>query len=308
MFGYGVLKYANGDIYEGDFRDGQPSGHGTIKRGHFLTSAASLYVGQWDNGMKSGYGVMDDIVTGEKYMGMWQADAKHGQAVLVTIDGLYIEGSFTSNKMTGQCVMLLEDGTSYEGEVAGVGVLGGKGRLCLPNGDSIQGAFHGSFGDGVRINGTLTKALVPVTSPSPVPSSHPQRSAKESGVPASRKWAAIYEQCCQTLGLTSIQEWTAEDTIKAWDQLAVAINQTKHQRPIGVDSNSSLLSSRSKLMHRRQGSSVSIKSFNSEHYSNQVEIPEMLQSIPDYGRQQLDVEEFKKIEAYLLKVSFLLLA
>jgi amyotrophic lateral sclerosis 2 protein len=88
MCGYGVLKYANGDIYEGTFRDGQPSGHGTLKRGHFLTSAASLYVGQWENGQKSGYGVMDDIVTGEKYMGMWLADAKHGQAVLVTIDGV----------------------------------------------------------------------------------------------------------------------------------------------------------------------------------------------------------------------------
>ena len=88
MCGYGVLKYANGDFYEGTFRDGQPSGHGTLKRGHFLTSAASLYVGQWEGGQKSGYGVMDDIVTGEKYMGMWLADAKHGQAVLVTIDGV----------------------------------------------------------------------------------------------------------------------------------------------------------------------------------------------------------------------------
>ena len=206
--------------------------------------------------------------------------------------------------MTGQCVMLLEDGTSYEGEVAGVGVLGGKGRLCLPNGDSIQGAFHGSFGDGVRINGTLTKALAPITSPSPVPPTQAQRPAKASGVSADRKWGAIYEQCCQTLGLSSQETWTAEDTIKAWDQLAVAISQTKHQRPPGSVESNGLFSSRSKLMHRRQGSSVSIKSISSEHHSmTPVEIPEIFQSIPDYGRsQQLDVEEFKKIETYLLKV------
>jgi hypothetical protein len=199
--------------------------------------------------------------------------------------------------------MLLEDGTSYEGEVAGVGVLGGKGRLCLPNGDSIQGAFHGSFNDGVRINGTLTKALVPITSPSPVPPMQAQRPAKASGVPADRKWGAIYEQCCQTLGLSS-QDWTVEDTIKAWDQLAVAISQTKHQRPTGGVENNGLFSSRSKLMHRRQGSSVSIKSISSEYYSmTPVEIPEIFQSIPDYGRQrELDVEEFRKIETYILKV------
>lgn len=59
------IRYANGDVYEGNFQDGQPHGHGTLKRGHFLTSAAHVYVGQWESGQKNGYGVMDDIVTGE---------------------------------------------------------------------------------------------------------------------------------------------------------------------------------------------------------------------------------------------------
>ncbi len=59
-----ICRYANGDVYEGNFQDGQPHGHGTLKRGHFLTSAAHVYVGQWEAGQKNGYGVMDDIVTG----------------------------------------------------------------------------------------------------------------------------------------------------------------------------------------------------------------------------------------------------
>ena len=58
----------------------------------------------------------------------------------------------------GQCVMLLEDGTSYEGEVAGIGILGGKGLMRLPNGDVIQGTFHGSWSDGIKVNATFTKA------------------------------------------------------------------------------------------------------------------------------------------------------
>ena len=53
--------------------------------------------------------------------------------------------------------MLLEDGTSYEGEVAGVGILGGKGLMRLPNGDVIRGTFHGSWADGIKINATFTK-------------------------------------------------------------------------------------------------------------------------------------------------------
>ena len=43
------------------------------------------------------------FVSGEKYMGMWMGDAKHGSAVLVTLDGLYIEGCFNNNKMTVCC-------------------------------------------------------------------------------------------------------------------------------------------------------------------------------------------------------------
>ena len=66
---------------------------------------------------------------------------------------------FVAN-LQGQCIMLLEDGTSYEGEVAGVGVLGGKGVLRLPNGDVIQGTFHGSWSEGIKMNATLTKATI----------------------------------------------------------------------------------------------------------------------------------------------------
>ena len=54
--------------------------------------------------------------------------------------------------------MLLEDGTSYQGEMAGIGILGGKGVLRLPNGDVIQGTFHGSWSEGIKISATLTRA------------------------------------------------------------------------------------------------------------------------------------------------------
>ena len=311
---YFVNRYANGDVYEGNFQDGQPHGHGTLKRGHFLTSAASVYVGQWEAGQKHGYGVQDDIVTGEKYMGLWQGDSKHGQAVLVTLDGLYIEGSFNGGKMTGQCVMWLEDGTSYEGEVAGVGLLGGKGQLRLPNGDLIQGTFHGSFGDGIKINATLTKQSLVASSPSPALPAvhHPTPFADCPGVPAKRKWEAIFRQCCQTLGIPLVGSlWTAEDSFKAWDQVAVWVNQSHHNRAVGESL--LLLTGRSgklKLQHRRQGSSVSSKSIASDR-SGSTTVPaaqtpdildEVLQRIPDYGRQQLNALEFAQIDSYLQKV------
>ena len=37
--------------------------------------------------------------SGEKYIGMWQNDQKHGYGIVVTVDGLYYEGRFSQNKL-----------------------------------------------------------------------------------------------------------------------------------------------------------------------------------------------------------------
>ena len=44
----------------------------------------------------------DDIVSGEKYMGMWSNDMKSGPGCVVTLDGVYYEGTFSHGKMTGR--------------------------------------------------------------------------------------------------------------------------------------------------------------------------------------------------------------
>jgi amyotrophic lateral sclerosis 2 protein len=58
-------RYANGDIYEGYFREGQRHGHGVLKQGSLTNSKlASIYIGEWLNDKKYGYGVIDDILKG----------------------------------------------------------------------------------------------------------------------------------------------------------------------------------------------------------------------------------------------------
>lgn len=64
---YIIFRYEGGDVYDGCFKDGLPHGHGTRKEGHFTASVASLYIGEWANGVKQGYGVMDNIFTGKQY-------------------------------------------------------------------------------------------------------------------------------------------------------------------------------------------------------------------------------------------------
>ena len=138
-------------------------------------------------------------------MGMWQAENRHGQAV-ITLDGLYIEGSFSNNKVTGQCAMLLEHGTSYERKVAGVGILCGKVLHQFPNADIIQGTFHGFWFDGFKSNATLTKASLSTQLPMVFPVCQSVIYLKQqngSGVPAERKWGRHFSPMLRNPRLVS---------------------------------------------------------------------------------------------------------
>ena len=50
---------------------------------------------------------------GEKYMGMWQDDGKHGSGCIVSLDGMYFEGNFVQNKMMVRSVSLEWNSKGY---------------------------------------------------------------------------------------------------------------------------------------------------------------------------------------------------
>ena len=64
-----VLRYASGDVYEGYFKDSRKHGHGVLKQGKLTARGpgplASIYIGEWVNDKKNGYGVLDDINKGK---------------------------------------------------------------------------------------------------------------------------------------------------------------------------------------------------------------------------------------------------
>lgn len=59
MFFNLIHRYPNGDLYEGFFKDGLKDGHGILKEGKFLSSSC-IYVGQWCQNKRQGYGVLDN--------------------------------------------------------------------------------------------------------------------------------------------------------------------------------------------------------------------------------------------------------
>lgn len=49
---------------------------------------------------RSGYGVLDDVANGQKYLGLWSDDKKNGLGLLVTLDGNFYEGLFTQDLLS----------------------------------------------------------------------------------------------------------------------------------------------------------------------------------------------------------------
>ncbi|XP_063115632.1 alsin isoform X2 [Cavia porcellus] len=223
MCGQGVYSYASGEVFEGCFQDNMRHGHGLLRSGKLTSSSPSMFIGQWAMDKKAGYGVFDDITRGEKYMGMWQDDACHGNGVVVTQFGLYYEGNFHLNKMTGNGVLLSEDDTMYEGEFSDDWTLNGKGTLTLLNGDYIEGYFSGEWGSGIKINGTYFKPSLYEND-----KDRPKylRKLGNLAVAADEKWKAVFDECWRQLGCESPGQG---DVWKAWDNIAVALTASRRQ-------------------------------------------------------------------------------
>ncbi|XP_014251710.1 alsin [Cimex lectularius] len=230
--GYGITKYENGDVYIGYYKDGFENGHGVRKTGRFTSSQASVYVGEWLIGQKHGYGVLNNICTGEKYMGLWTGNLKNGSGLSVTLDGIYYEGTFVQDVLTGRGVMVFEDGTHYEGELREAGVFSGKGTLTFSSGDTFEGSLHGTWNDGVKISGTLHKHLA---STSPRHSFSKPVSFGLLCVPAEQKWKSIFRQCWSSLGVSG--EGKPNETHQAWQNIATILGSrhgAKHHELLQV--------------------------------------------------------------------------
>lgn len=107
----GVLKFDNGDVYEGELKDGKMNG-----RGVYRFAYGDVLEGEWEDGKINGHGVIksanDDVYEGE-----YKDDKRNGHWVFRFADGgVVIEQEFKDGKMNGHGVCRFADGAVYEGE------------------------------------------------------------------------------------------------------------------------------------------------------------------------------------------------
>ncbi|XP_071370510.1 alsin-like, partial [Centroberyx affinis] len=236
IHGFGTYRYASGEVYEGCFCDGRRHGYGMLSSGRLARTSSSVFFGQWVHDRKTGYGVYDDITRGEKYMGEWLEDQRQGGAVVVTQFGLYYEGSFRDNRMTGPGLLLSEDDTSFHGEFSEDWTVSGKGVLSLANGDCIDGVFSGEWTAGLKVVGTYTKPAFCQPDSRDRNCLHPGRYA----VPAGQRWRCVFDECWSRLGCDAAGRG---DRTAAWDSIAVTITTARRHGPDLSRSHSRVLES-----------------------------------------------------------------
>ncbi|KAL6100615.1 als2 [Pungitius sinensis] len=225
IHGFGKYKYASGEVYEGCFCDGQRHGYGMLSSGRMAKRSSSVFIGQWVHDKKTGYGVYDDITRGEKYMGLWSEEQRHGNAVVVTQCGLYYEGIFRDNKMCGPGLLVSDDDTALHGEFSEDWTVNGKGVLSLANGDCLEGLFSGEWTTGLKVVGTYFK-------PSADEPEHKERNGLlrvgQYAVPAGQRWLCVFDECWSRLGCDSAG---GGERAAAWDSIAVTIATARRQSP-----------------------------------------------------------------------------
>nr|XP_055198763.1 ALS2 C-terminal-like protein isoform X2 [Nyctereutes procyonoides] len=186
MCGYGICEYSTDEVYRGYFQAGLRHGFGVLESAPQALQPCK-YTGHWERGQRSGYGIEEDSDRGERYIGMWQADQRHGPGVMVTQAGVCYQGTFQADKMVGPGVLLSEDDSLYEGTFTRDLTLVGKGKVTFPNGFTLEGSFGSGTGKGLHTQGMLDTAAFP-----PDPSSTRKRQLGVGAFPVESRWQGVY--------------------------------------------------------------------------------------------------------------------
>jgi hypothetical protein len=168
--GSGIMKYLEGDVYEGEWKEDVMEGLGTMVyddgdkyTGHFLQGNfdgageywyrnGDHYKGEWKNDAFDGDGMYSDH-KGSKYEGAWKEDKMHGRGKYLDAAGNIYEGTFHQGKFHGAGKLNYVNGDFYEGEFR-LGKRHGQGKCIDVDGNAYDGQWlenkrngYGTFRD-----------------------------------------------------------------------------------------------------------------------------------------------------------------
>ena len=157
--GYFKVKLANQDVYEGEWKNDNMHGQGTM-----TYKNKDIYQGNWENGKRQGKGKL--YISGRKikpshktatqereiYNGNWVNDKKHGKGEYIFSDYTKYIGDWENDNENGKGILEDENGNKiYDGQWKD-GNKHGIGKLYYPNGNI---RYEGTFKNDKEYEGKL---------------------------------------------------------------------------------------------------------------------------------------------------------
>lgn len=133
--GYGLMRYYNGDVYEGNWSSNRRHGHGKL-----LKADGEVYDGLWERDERHGYGTIQ-FPNGAVFKGLMDHDVRNGEGAMRFANGDEYTGSFRKDYIEGTGTMRYRNGDVYEGEWH-EGMRSGHGKYTLKKkGATVEGHF-----------------------------------------------------------------------------------------------------------------------------------------------------------------------
>jgi hypothetical protein len=139
--GFGVMRYASGDVYEGMWAKGARHGKGT-----HISPSQVRYVGDWVEDAREGRGSL--FLPGRRlwYEGGWHRDQRQGDGVCNHVNGDVYTGGWLRDCKHGFGKLTKSDKCTYEGEWS-LDTKSGHG-IETSTQETYQGWFHGNLRHG----------------------------------------------------------------------------------------------------------------------------------------------------------------
>lgn len=155
----GKKRFADGSIYEGELKFGQPHGVGKL-----VWENGAWYQGRFETGVRTGLGEVH-MDNGDVYTGSFLDGFMHGEGRYEWSNGTVYQGAFLQDAPHGKGTIRYSNGDAYEGDFFG-GKGQGKGTFRYANGTTFKGTFYQNHrvGEGIlqldehlSIHGTWNK-------------------------------------------------------------------------------------------------------------------------------------------------------
>jgi hypothetical protein len=134
MHGYGIYKFGNGDVYEGEFKNNEMSGHGIFR---YLNGG--IYTGSYKNNEMNGQGTFE-YDNGDVYEGGFKDEKHSGHGICKYLNGDVFEGDYENSKMNGHGTYKRANGVVYVAEYEN-GKINGHATYKRANGDVYESEF-----------------------------------------------------------------------------------------------------------------------------------------------------------------------